>query len=69
MKRFDAGEFAPDQLEVVGREVYLLYPDGYARTKLTIAVLEKRLGVRATSRNWRTVQALADLTQELSAKA
>ena len=37
-------------------------PDGYARTKLTNAVLEKRLGVRATSRNWRTVEALAELT-------
>jgi uncharacterized protein (DUF1697 family) len=62
VQRFDAGEFAPDELEVVGREVYLLYPDGYARTKLTNAVLEKKLGVRATSRNWRTVTALAGLT-------
>ena len=59
---FGAEEFAPDELAVVGREVHLLYPDGYARTKLTNAVLEKRLGVRATSRNWRTVTALADLT-------
>jgi uncharacterized protein (DUF1697 family) len=62
VKRFDAGEFAPDELEVAGREVYLLYPDGYASSKLTNAVLEKKLGVRATSRNWRTVMALADLT-------
>ena len=62
VKGFDAEEFAPDELEVIGREVYLLYPDGYARTKLTNAVLEKKLGVRATSRNSRTVKALADLT-------
>jgi uncharacterized protein (DUF1697 family) len=62
VKGFDAGEFAPDELEVAGREVYLLYPEGYARTKLTNAVLEKQLGVRATSRNWRTVKALAELT-------
>jgi uncharacterized protein (DUF1697 family) len=62
VKAFGAEEFAPDELEVVGREVYLLYPDGYARSKLTNAVLEKGLGVRATSRNWRTVKALADLT-------
>jgi uncharacterized protein (DUF1697 family) len=62
VKRFDAKEFAPDELAVAGREVYLLYPGGYARTKLTNAVLEKQLGVRATSRNWRTVTALADLT-------
>jgi uncharacterized protein (DUF1697 family) len=62
VKDFGAKEFAPDELAVVGREVHLLYPEGYARTKLTNAVLEKRLGVRATSRNWRTVTALADLT-------
>jgi uncharacterized protein (DUF1697 family) len=62
VKGFGAEEFAPDELTVVGREAYLLYPDGYARTQLTNAVLEKRLGVRATSRNWRTVTALADLT-------
>jgi uncharacterized protein (DUF1697 family) len=62
VKSFDPDAFAPDELEVIGRDAYLLYPDGYARAKLTHAVLEKQLGVRATSRNWRTVQALAELT-------
>ena len=62
VKGFGIEEFAPDEMTVIGREVHLLYPDGYARTKLTNAVLEKRLAVRATTRNWRTVQALADLT-------
>jgi uncharacterized protein (DUF1697 family) len=31
------------------------------RSKLTNAVLERRLGVAATMRNWRTVTTLADL--------
>jgi uncharacterized protein (DUF1697 family) len=62
VKGFGIEEFAPDEMAIVGREAHLLYPDGYARTKLTNAVIEKRLGVRATSRNWRTVTALADLT-------
>jgi uncharacterized protein (DUF1697 family) len=62
VKGFGIEEFAPDEMTVIGREAYLLYPDGYARTKLTNAVLEKKLGVRATSRNWRTVEALAELT-------
>ncbi len=62
VKGFGIEEFAPDEMTVIGREAYLLYPDGYARTKLTNAVIEKRLGVRATSRNWRTVEALAELT-------
>ncbi|MFC3504688.1 DUF1697 domain-containing protein [Micromonospora krabiensis] len=47
---------------VTGREVYLHYPKtGYGRSKFTNAYLEKKLGVVATTRNWRSVRALADL--------
>ena len=35
---------------------------GAGRSKLSNAFLERSLGVRATSRNWRTVKALAGLT-------
>ncbi len=45
VKGFGIEEFAPDEMAIVGREAHLLYPDGYARTKLTNAVLEKQLGV------------------------
>ena len=54
-----AGE--PDQLRLAGREVYLHYPNGTGRSKLTNAYLEKRLGVAATTRNWRTVTKLAEM--------
>lgn len=66
VKGFGIEEFAPDEMAVIGREAHLLYPDGYARTKLTNAVIEKQLGVRSTSRNWRTVTALAELTAKAS---
>ncbi len=47
---------------VTGREVFLHYPDGgYGRSKFTNNYLEKHLGVVATTRNWRSVRALADL--------
>lgn len=41
--------------------IYLKLPLGYGRTKLNNAWFERRLGTAATTRNWRTVQALADL--------
>jgi uncharacterized protein (DUF1697 family) len=47
--------------EIAGREVYLHCPDGYGRTKLSNAFIERRLGVAATTRNWRTVCRLRDL--------
>ncbi|WP_328424023.1 DUF1697 domain-containing protein [Micromonospora sp. NBC_00389] len=47
---------------VSGREVFLHYPDGgYGRSKFTNAYLEKKLAVVGTTRNWKSVRALADL--------
>ncbi|SIN35949.1 DUF1697 domain-containing protein [Micromonospora cremea] len=47
---------------VTGREVYLHYADGgYGRSKFTNAYLEKKLAVVATTRNWKSVRALAEL--------
>ena len=45
-----------------GREVYVAYPDGVGRSRLTTAMIEKKLGTRATGRNWNTVNKLAALT-------
>jgi uncharacterized protein (DUF1697 family) len=51
----------PDELHVAGREVYLLCPNGYGRSKLSNAFFEKSLDAVATTRNWRTVTTLAEL--------
>ena len=52
----------PDACAVDGREVYVSYPEGSGRSRLTLEYLERRLGVQGTARNWRTVQRLAALT-------
>lgn len=53
-----APESGADAFQVIGREIYLHYPDGAARTKLTNTLFERGLGMIATARNWRTVVAL-----------
>jgi uncharacterized protein (DUF1697 family) len=58
------GSFEPDDVELSAREVYLHCPNGYGRTKLSNTFLEKRLGVRATTRNWKTITSLAELAQD-----
>jgi uncharacterized protein (DUF1697 family) len=55
------GEHLPDRLMISGREVYLAYPRGQGRSKLTNDLVERRLGVTSTIRNWNTVSKLADL--------
>lgn len=48
-----------------GRELYITYPDGIGRSKLTGALIEKALGTRGTARNWNTVRKLADLARAI----
>jgi uncharacterized protein (DUF1697 family) len=50
-----------ETVEAVGRALYVAYPDGIGESKLTGAVVERRLGVRGTGRNWNTVTKLAAL--------
>ena len=59
IERLDPDRSPPDAFEVAGREVYLSYPGGSGRSRLTLAYLERALGVEGTARNWRTVQRLA----------
>ena len=58
----DAGRSPPDELAVVGKELYLCLPNGAGRTKLTNAYFDRALGTVSTMRNWRTVLKLAELT-------
>jgi len=44
-----------------GRHVYLVYPDGIGRSRLTTARIESHLGTVGTARNWNTVNKLAEL--------
>ena len=55
-------DIAPDRFAVGGRDIFLHYPNGFAGSRLTAALLEKQLSVPATLRNWRTVARLAGMT-------
>ncbi len=52
----------PERLVLVGREVYLHCPNGYGTAKLNNNFLEKKLQVRATTRNWKSVIKLHTLS-------
>lgn len=54
-------DLAPDEVKVVGSDVYLHLANGVQGARLGAATLEKELGVAGTMRNWRTVAKLAEL--------
>ena len=67
----DAGNVDALRAAISGREViqakgnhaYVVYPDGQGRSRLTNTLIEKKLGTRATGRNWNTVLKLAALAK------
>jgi uncharacterized protein (DUF1697 family) len=58
-----------DAFEVRGRDLFLFLPNGVARTKLTNAWFDAKLGTTTTVRNWATVVELANRTRALGASA
>ncbi len=52
----------PETVRAIGKQLYVVYPDGIGRSKLTAKLMEDKLGTRATGRNWNTVLKLAALT-------
>ncbi len=61
VERLRAAASGSERVVVAGTEAFLAYPDGYGRAQLTGARLERLLGLEATVRNWRTVEALTRL--------
>lgn len=51
----------PEIVRADGTELYIVYPDGMGRSRLTSSLIEKKLGTRGTGRNWNTILKLRDL--------
>jgi uncharacterized protein (DUF1697 family) len=51
----------PEEFRVVDREMYIYYPTGSGRSKLTGTLIEKKLETVGTARNWNTVLKLQSM--------
>lgn len=60
----EAAHRGPERLALQGRELYLFYPEGFGRSKLTHGLIERHLEVAATARNWNTVTKIAALLED-----
>jgi uncharacterized protein (DUF1697 family) len=58
-------EADPEELHIIGREIYIYFPNGMARPKLSWTQLLKALKTTGTGRNWNTVTRLLAMAKEL----
>jgi uncharacterized protein (DUF1697 family) len=55
----------PEELSISGREVYIYYPVGMGRSKLSWIAIANALKTSGTGRNWNSVTKLLELAERL----
>ena len=68
LKKWHKGKELKELLEIRGPEIYLYYPDGVGRSKLTSSVIEGKLETSGTARNWNTLMKLVEAGRELQSR-
>jgi uncharacterized protein (DUF1697 family) len=56
-------EYPTDRFQIIGKDAFICVADRYSDSKLTNSFFEKKLNVPATTRNWKTVMKLYELSQ------
>lgn len=64
IEQMSAKSFLPDEFIIKDKTVYLYCPTSYGKTKLNNTFLEKQLKVSATTRNWKTVNELFNISKK-----
>ena len=62
-------DIGPEEVHVLGRELYIYFPNGQARPKISWSRTEKIIGPAFTSRNWNTVTKLLQLAEDLDVRS
>jgi uncharacterized protein (DUF1697 family) len=55
----------PEELHLIGRELYIYFPNGAGKTKLPWSSVEKFLKVTGTARNWNSVTKMLEIAEEM----
>jgi uncharacterized protein (DUF1697 family) len=63
IEKINPFNFLPDKFFIVEREIYLNCASGYGTTKLSNTFFENKFKVKATTRNWNTVNKLLELAK------
>lgn len=62
----EAYNYEPDKFAIEGKEVFIFCEGKYHESKLTNNFFEKKLNVRTTTRNWKTILKLIDLAAPIN---
>lgn len=55
----------PEEIRMVGRELYIYFPNGMGRSKLNFGKLDKAAQIPGTGRNWNSVNRILALAEQM----
>lgn len=55
----------PEELHLIGRELFIYFPNGVGKSKLPWARLDKALQASSTARNWNSVTKVLEIAERL----
>lgn len=55
-------------IRAVDRQLYMVYPNGIAKSKLNSSLIDQKLGISGTGRNWNTVLRIGAMIDDRSGK-
>jgi len=58
-------QFFPSEYHIYKKSIYLFCPEGYSKTKLTNTFFENKLKIKATTRNWKTMNEIWTLAKNI----
>lgn len=63
--KINKAQYLPDEFILRANTIYLFCPNGYGNTKLSNNFFENKLKVVATTRNWKTINELAIMGENI----
>jgi uncharacterized protein (DUF1697 family) len=57
-------DYPPDKFRIIGKEIYTFCPNGFGRTKIYTNFFEKKMDVKGTARNWKTITTILGLASD-----
>jgi uncharacterized protein (DUF1697 family) len=61
----DTFKHHPEEIHLIGRELFIYFPNGAGRTKLPWSQVERYLKVTGTARNWNSVTKMCEIAEEM----
>jgi uncharacterized protein (DUF1697 family) len=64
LKKVKDINYPPDKFKIIDREIFIYCPNGFGRTKLYTNFFEKKMGVKGTARNWKTITTILAIAEK-----